>query len=323
MRRRDMPAVAADLAGRLPELLRHRLGLEPTSRARGEWRYGRKGSLAVIVAGPRRGRWFDHEAGVGGDALALVAHLRGCSMREAWEWALAWLDAPPAVRLARSTERGVCGPECRRRASPPTTHGLAERIWGEAVPPSGTLVESYLRGRGLALPVGAPLRFHPACPRGAERLPAMLALMTDPVTGAVCGVHRTFLTAGGGKAAEGPNGEPPKMMAGRAGIVRLVPDDYVGSGLGLAEGIETALAVEQGFGWRPVWAATSAGAIRTFPVLSGVECLTIFADADDGGAGRSAADACAARWADAGREARICAAPGGEDFADTMVRCAA
>ncbi|MBD0274074.1 MAG: toprim domain-containing protein, partial [Acetobacteraceae bacterium] len=277
----------------------------------------RKGSLAVVAAGPRRGRWFDHEAGVGGDALALVAHLRGCTMRDAWEWALAWLDGAPAPRARAALQGQANAPDKWRR-----TAGLARRIWSEAVPPAGTLVERYLRCRGLDLPAGAPLRFHPACPRGAERWPAMLAPMTDPATGEFCGVHRTFLARdGGGKAPDGPGGEPCKMMAGRAGVVRLMPDEEVGTSLGLAEGIETALAVAQRFGWRPVWAAGSAPAIRAFPVLPGVECLTVFADADDGGAGRDAAETCAARWAGAGREGRVWVAPRGEDFADTLIRC--
>ena len=41
-------------------------------------------------------------------------------------------------------------------------------------------------------------------------------------------------------------------------------------------------------GWAPVWAASSAGAISKFPVLSGVECLTIFADCEE--VGMNAAD---------------------------------
>ena len=49
---------------------------------------------------------------------------------------------------------------------------------------------------------------------------------------------------------------------------------------GIAEGIETALAVIGNFGFRPVWATLSASAMAAFPVLSGVECLTIFADND-------------------------------------------
>jgi putative DNA primase/helicase len=146
----------------------------------------------------------------------------------------------------------------------------------------------------------------------------MLALMTDPVSGAACGVHRTFLAIdGSGKAPPGPNGEPAKMMLGRAGVVRLVPDEDVTMGLGIAEGIETALAVMQGFGWRPVWAAASAGAVRAFPVLPGIECLTVFADAD--GPGLQAARACCRRWADAGREARMLAPPAG-DWNDALPR---
>jgi putative DNA primase/helicase len=93
-------------------------------------------------------------------------------------------------------------------------------------------------------------------------------------------------------------------------VVRLAPDEEVGHGLGLAEGIETALAVAQGFGWRPVWAATSAGAVRTFPVLPGIECLTVFADADDPGI--EAARASCRKWAAAGREAVLLAPPDGD-----------
>jgi len=44
----------------------------------------------------------------------------------------------------------------------------------------------------------------------------------------------------------------------------VVPDEGVTAGLGLAEGIETALAVMQRAGWSPVWAATSAGAMDRF-----------------------------------------------------------
>ncbi|MBX9701705.1 MAG: toprim domain-containing protein, partial [Acetobacteraceae bacterium] len=189
----------------------------------------------------------------------------------------------------------------------------------EAQPAQGSLVEAYLASRGLAVPDGAPIRFHPACPRGAVRWPAMMALMTDPLTGRPCGVHRTFLARDGSGKAPGPL--PAKMMLGNAGIIRLTPDEEVTAGLGIAEGIETALSVMQGFGWRPVWTATSAGAIRTFPILRGIEALTVFADAD--GAGMEAATACCARWQGAGREARIVAPPAGADFNDLIRKGAA
>ena len=55
--------------------------------------------------------------------------------------------------------------------------------------------------------------------------------------------------------------------SGRQGVVRITPDEDVTYGLGIAEGVEDALAVVMDWG-RPVWAATSAGAIERFPVLS-------------------------------------------------------
>jgi hypothetical protein len=64
-----------------------------------------------------------------------------------------------------------------------------------------------------------------------------------------------------------------------------------------------------------VWAAGSAGAIRQFPVLTGIEALTIFAD--PGAAGTTAAEECARRWADAGREARVLTPQQG-DFNDLI-----
>ena len=109
---------------------------------------------------------------------------------------------------------------------------------------------------------------------------------------------------GTGKA----EGSPQRAMAGHAGVIRLYRDD--GAGLGITEGIENALAVAQVAGWRPIWAATSAGAIARFPVLDGIDALTVFADQDK--PGMEAARACAERWTVAGRESRIIAPPVGD-----------
>ncbi|NKE45149.1 hypothetical protein HB662_10190 [Roseomonas frigidaquae] len=309
-------AVAVMLAERMPDLVSDVIG-EPSQRGREEWRFRRKGSLAVVVAGPKRGAWQDHEAGEGGDALALVAHARREPMGAAYGWALAWLGIARSGE-PRPTPRPVpAPPESPREASPSTTLDLARRIWGEAVVAAGTPVETYLAARGLALPDGAPLRFHHRAWRNAAfgpAGPAMVALMTDAETGEPCGAHVTYLRPdGGGKAA----GERVKVMLGRVGCIRLTPDPEVTMGLGLAEGIETSISVMQGFGWRPIWAATSAGAIARFPLLRGLDALTVFADADD--SGLAAARRCAERWASAGREAHIAAPPSG-DFNDVLNR---
>jgi len=78
------------------------------------------------------------------------------------------------------------------------------------------------------------------------------------------------------------------------------------SGLGIAEGIETALATARVF--QPVWATLDAGNLAAFPVLPGEVALSIFADRDKSGTGQKAALACAERWLAAGREVRVLAA---------------
>jgi hypothetical protein len=122
----------------------------------------------------------------------------------------------------------------------------------------------------------------------------MVALMTDPVTGEPSGIHRTFLDA--------QNRKTERKMLGRQGVVRISPDEDVTFGLGICEGIEDALALIVS-GWSPVWAVTCAGALSRFPVPSEIQALTIVSDADV--AGLTAAETCAARWREAGREVKI------------------
>jgi putative DNA primase/helicase len=42
--------------------------------------------------------------------------------------------------------------------------------------------------------------------------------------------------------------------------------------------------------------------MAAFPTLAGVETLTLLVDHDENGAGQRAAEQCASRWADAGKE---------------------
>jgi hypothetical protein len=138
----------------------------------------------------------------------------------------------------------------------------------------------------------------------------MVALMSEPITGEFRGIHRTFLKPdGSGKA----DVNKPKMMLGGAGIIQLVDLSEIGIGLGLAEGIETALSVTQKIGWGPVWAAGSAGAIRAFPFMCATT-LNVFSDGDP--VGLAAARACSGRWTVAGAEVLIHTPPAGKDWND-------
>ena len=157
-----------------------------------------------------------------------------------------------------------------------------------------------------------PLRWHPRCPLGKGTAPAMVALMTDAVTGEPCGVHRTYLTVDGTVKAFGKNS---RKMLGPGGVIRLSPDDEVELGLGICEGIETGLAI-MAAGWRPIWACGSLVNLTKFPVLAGIECLTVFADAKPHEI--CGARVCADRWVQAGREA-IVRIPGKGDWNDALV----
>jgi putative DNA primase/helicase len=189
-------------------------------------------------------------------------------------------------------------PSLKNQSSAPRTNNLSERIasalrlWRESAPLPGTLGMVYfVVHRRLAIDelgdVSHVLRWH-----GAQR--CVVALMTSPNAAEPCGVHRTFLNSDGTKR--------DRKMWGKQGVVCLSPNDAVTAGLGISEGIEDGLAVLLS-GWGPVWAATSAGAVERFPILSGIEALTVFADADT--AGMKAATACVARWRKNGRNAVI------------------
>ena len=190
----------------------------------------------------------------------------------------------------------------------------AESIWRRTAPLRGSLGEVYLRHRGCVLPpTDSDLRFLPATDRHP---PSLCARVTDAVTNAPLSLHFTRLASDGrGKAGTDCD---KMLLAGhrkRGGVIRLWPDECVTHGLALAEGIESALAGAHLF--TPAWAAIDASNLAQFPVLPGVDAITIFADHDD--VGLKAARTCARRWAEAGREADlVIPTQDGRDVADVV-----
>lgn len=188
----------------------------------------------------------------------------------------------------------------RPRLAPPRpaerARGLsdsARALWAATEPISGPGAD-YLLARACWLPPDdGDLRYVPALKHPSGYIgPALVALITDTETGAPLSLHRTWIKPDGSKAAVTP---PRLLLKGHpiaGGVIRLWPDEDVTTGLGIAEGIETALSLAHGF--TPVWACIDAGHLAKFPVLNGIEDLIIAADNDD--AGRKAADECARRW---------------------------
>ncbi|MGC8536968.1 MAG: DUF7146 domain-containing protein [Rhizomicrobium sp.] len=182
-------------------------------------------------------------------------------------------------------------------------------------PIDGTLAEQYLTKRiGRRIDWPSCLRFHPQCPRGSERLPALIAIMRDAQTNEFRCIQRVFLKPDGTDRLRDAHG---KMTLGSAAgaCCKLSCNADVTTGLGLCEGIEKALAIIA-MGWSPVWSTCGASGMTNFPILQGIEALTIFADNDE--AGQRAAKSCAERWADAGREAIVRTPMIGGDWGDAL-----
>lgn len=183
---------------------------------------------------------------------------------------------------------------------------VLQRAWDEcrSIEP-GSAAATYLRSRGCVLPpAGSDLRWSISIFHAPTRqaFPALVAVVTDAITGEPLTLHRTYLAKdGSGKAPV----EKQKLLAGgyrkKGGCVRLWPDESITTSLGLTEGIESALAA--GHVFQPVWAAIDASNLSAFPTLGGIQALTIFADNDS--AGLEAARQCATRWLDHDREVRV------------------
>lgn len=277
-----------------------------------ELRFGHKGSLAVVIAGPKTGTWFDHENGVGGGLFCLIRRRIGGDFPAALEYAWHIIGRRPTQPIPQTTVS-------RRNSA--KDHSLrnqrfAGALWQEAVSIAETAATHYLAKRGVLHPAidvdGTVLRFHPSCPFGGTRQPCLLALMRDVRTNEPCAIQRTALTQIGEKIDRMSLG--PKNGA----AIKLSTDENVTMGLTIGEGLETVLSAMQ-LGFYPAWALGDAGNVRSFPILSGIGCLTIIVDNDESGTGQRAALQCSMRWTDAGREVfRVIPENSGDDMNDVV-----
>jgi hypothetical protein len=79
--------------------------------------------------------------------------------------------------------------------------------------------------------------------------------------------------------------------------------------------VETCLAAWLA-GFRSVWALGSVSGIAAFPVLSGIEAITVLGEVGDGGANHRAVRSCGARWVGARRDVLLAAPQVGCDLND-------
>ena len=261
-----------------------------------------EGSCVIHLRGPRAGWGYDHATGESAGPIDLIHHAhrahatRRCSRRR-----------PGARGLTVRLRLGL------RRQRKSTTAMRSRASSPAARRSSGSVAEVYLQSRGLCDPASPDLLFNADLADFETRRgwPGMVARIRNGAGEPTGGIHRTYLLDdGSGKAPPGK-----KMLGAVAGgSVRLSPVGDDGH-LGVAEGIETALAATTIFGI-PTWAALSADGVRRWQWPVGIDRVTIFADA--GEAGMQAAAVLADRLNIAGIANAIVAPLHGDDFNDDL-----
>lgn len=307
-------------------IARHLLPMGKYSMGGREWvcrgRESPTGSpISVFIAsGPKQGVvGFWGGAKKGGDILDLIEDVLGGSKKDAINFAKGWLNQEINIRIFRPTVNAVASSDSKNR------HWKATNIWDETSPLSGPSAE-YLRRRGLDLSlIGNNVRSHKGLKYpGGDPFPAVICRVSN-VDDEFLGIWRIFCKPDGSGKAPVDN---PKMGLGdvRGGSVRiggLWPE------IGVAEGIETAIACRQLLGPNPipVWAGLSANGMIAMRIPRTIQKVRIFADADVvkfkqdriiPSTGLEAADRLADNLRSAGFDVSIQKPPPGMDFLDVL-----
>src|SRR5487761_1020697 len=245
-------------------------------------------SLYVRLKGPESGKgaagkWTDAATGDHGDLLDVIRE--SCGLVD-------FHDVTDEARRFLSLPRPEPEPEPRHRPSsaPAGSPESARRLFAMAQPISGTVVEAYLRKRGItALPGTGSLRFHPRCYYRPDRhsptetWPAMIAAVTD-LDGKITGAHRTWLDPSGqDKAAI----DTPRRAMGHL-LGNAVRFDAAHDVLAAGEGIETMLSLRCVLPTMPMAAALSAAHLAAILFPATLRRLYIARDDDPAGDGAMA-----------------------------------
>ena len=244
------------------------------------------------------GKWTDAATGEHGDLLDVIRE--SCGLID-------FKDVADEARTFLSLPHPEPDPDHQRRpaSAPAGSPEAARRLFAMSRPITGTIVETYLRKRGItALHGTGSLRFHPRCyyrpdeHSPTETWPAMIASVTD-LDGRITGVHRTWLSPeGSGKA---PIDTPRRAMGELLGhAVRLgTAHDVMAAG----EGIETILSLRMALPGLPMAAALSAAHLAA--ILFPATLRRLYIARDDDPAGDGARDSLVERARTAGIEAIV------------------
>ncbi len=287
---------------------------------------------ASFTVNDDKGFYHCFGCGAHGDVLDFLGQTQGLDFLGAVAEAARWLglaegdDAPPGPSPGLDLAPAPYSEAQRqrdeeRRAKRESRIEWAQGVWRSALPAAGSLVEVYLRARGITLPPPPSLRFlagHKHPDTGLE-LPCMVACMQDGA-GRFAGIHRTWLRADGRDKA---GVKRQRIMAGDAGgsAVRFGPP---GRHQHLGEGNESSLSVLQALRRKDpsasLWAVLSVDNFAKVVLPPLVREVTLWGDNDakDRAAGKAKLEAAAQVHRQRGLRAETRLPPPDMDFNDLL-----
>jgi hypothetical protein len=226
------------------------------------------------------GKWNDAATGEHGDLLDVIRESCGLlDFKDVTDEARSFLSMPPPEPESRQQPR-----------QSPAPHGspeAARRLVRMSQPIYGTLVQAYLRERGITdLRGTGSLHFHPRCyyrpdeHSPTETWPAMIAAVTD-LDGKITGAHRTWLDPR--RRDKAPIDTPRRAMGDLLG--NAVRFGIGGEVMAAGEGIETVLSLRQAVPSMPMLAALSAAHLAAILFPDTLRRLYIVRDNDPAGDG--------------------------------------
>lgn len=248
---------------------------------------GKHGPCPICKCGEDRWRW-DNKDGSGsffcnqctpraGNGVQLIQKLVGCNF-------------PEALEKIQSIVGGCEKVENQKTKTDPKV--ALNKLWKDSIPLTGSdNVSIYLHNRGLTL-MPDNIKFCAKCYQSDTRkeLPAMIARVQS-ADGRPVSLHRTYLQGSGKADIESPKKLMPGTEPLNGGAVRLFSPEnnlFESGTLGIAEGIETAIAATQ-LSQIATWAAISTSLLEAWIPPDNIKNIVIFADHDANFAGQKSA----------------------------------